>query len=112
MHGSWLRAVAIARLRGFEGADDVMQDVAIGAMRNWETLRTAANAKAWLYRLTVRAVPCIAVPSAAPAKESRRPLIPTPPDTASPKAPEPSDPVPIHSPLSSHLNATLNCVSP
>ena len=29
MHGSWLRAVAIARLRGFEGADDVMQDVAI-----------------------------------------------------------------------------------
>ncbi len=32
-----------------------MQDVAIAAMRNWETLRTAANAKAWLYRLTVRA---------------------------------------------------------
>jgi RNA polymerase sigma-70 factor (ECF subfamily) len=55
IHGPWLRAVAIARLRGFEGADDVMQDVAIGAVRNWETLRTAANAKAWLYRLTVRA---------------------------------------------------------
>jgi RNA polymerase sigma-70 factor (ECF subfamily) len=55
LHGPWLRAVAIARLRGFEGADDVMQDVAIGAVRNWETLRTAANAKAWLYRLTVRA---------------------------------------------------------
>ena len=32
-----------------------MQDVAIAAMRNWETLRTAANAKPWLYRLTVRA---------------------------------------------------------
>jgi RNA polymerase sigma-70 factor (ECF subfamily) len=55
MHGAWLRAVAIARLRGFEGTDDVMQDVAIAAMRNWATLRTAANAKAWLYRLTVRA---------------------------------------------------------
>jgi RNA polymerase sigma factor (sigma-70 family) len=55
MHGSWLRAVAIARLRGLEGADDVMQDVAIAAMRNWATLRTAANAKPWLYRLTVRA---------------------------------------------------------
>jgi RNA polymerase sigma-70 factor (ECF subfamily) len=55
LHGPWLRAVAIARLRGFEGADDVMQDVAIAAVRNWETLRTAANAKAWLYRLTVRA---------------------------------------------------------
>jgi RNA polymerase sigma factor (sigma-70 family) len=55
MHGSWLRAVAIARLRGLEGADDVMQDVAIAAVRNWATLRTAANAKPWLYRLTVRA---------------------------------------------------------
>ncbi len=55
MHGPWLRAVAIARLRGFEGADDVMQDVTIAAMRNWETLRTTANAKPWLYRLTVRA---------------------------------------------------------
>jgi len=55
MHGSWLRAVAIARLRGLEGADDVMQDVAMAAMRNWATLRTAANAKPWLYRLTVRA---------------------------------------------------------
>jgi RNA polymerase sigma factor (sigma-70 family) len=54
-HGSWLRAVAIARLRGLEGADDVMQDVAMAAVRNWDTLRTAANAKPWLYRLTVRA---------------------------------------------------------
>jgi RNA polymerase sigma-70 factor (ECF subfamily) len=55
LHGSWLRAVAIARLRGLEGADDVMQDVAMAAIRNWETLRTTANAKPWLYRLTVRA---------------------------------------------------------
>src|SRR5205814_5556996 len=55
MHGSWLRAVVIARLRGLEGADDVMQDVAMAAVRNWDTLRTAANAKPWLYRLTVRA---------------------------------------------------------
>jgi RNA polymerase sigma-70 factor (ECF subfamily) len=55
MHGSWLRAVAIARLRGSEGADDVMQDVAMAAIRNWDTLRTTAAAKPWLYRLTVRA---------------------------------------------------------
>lgn len=55
MHGPWLRAVAIARLRGLEGADDVMQDVAMAALRNWQTLRSTANAKPWLYRLTVRA---------------------------------------------------------
>ena len=55
LHGSWLRAVAIARLRGSEGADDVMQDVAMAAVRNWDTLRTNTAAKPWLYRLTVRA---------------------------------------------------------
>lgn len=55
LHGPWLRAVAIARLRGLEGADDVMQDVTLAAMRNWATIRSASNAKPWLYRLTVRA---------------------------------------------------------
>ena len=55
LHGPWLRAVAIARLRGSEGADDVMQDVAMAALRNWDTLRATAAAKPWLYRLTVRA---------------------------------------------------------
>jgi RNA polymerase sigma factor (sigma-70 family) len=54
-HGPWLRAVAIARLKSVEGADDVMQDVAIAAVRNWQTLRDFANARPWLYRLTVRA---------------------------------------------------------
>ncbi len=55
LHGRWLRAVAVARLHGSEGADDVMQDVALSAVRGWHTLRDAANARPWLYRLTVRA---------------------------------------------------------
>lgn len=55
MYGSWLRAVAVARLRGSQGADDVMQDVAAAALRNWSTLQSPRNAKPWLYRLTVRA---------------------------------------------------------
>ncbi len=54
-YGPWLRAVAVARLRSAEGADDVMQDVAAAAVRNWPTLQAPSNAKAWLYRLTVRA---------------------------------------------------------
>lgn len=55
IHGSWLRAVAVARLRSYEGADDVMQDVAAAAVRNWATLESLERAKPWLYRLTVRA---------------------------------------------------------
>lgn len=55
MHGGWLRAIAIARLKSTEGADDVMQEVAIAAMRNWSTLSSPDKAKPWLYRLTVRA---------------------------------------------------------
>ncbi len=55
LHGGWLRAVATARLKSTQGADDVMQEVAAAALRNWPTLQAAQNAKPWLYRLTVRA---------------------------------------------------------
>ncbi|MGC8553281.1 MAG: RNA polymerase sigma factor [Phycisphaerae bacterium] len=55
MHGPWLRAVAIARLKTTDGADDVMQDVAAAAMRNWSTLQSVHSARPWLYKLTVRA---------------------------------------------------------
>ncbi|HMD53170.1 MAG TPA: sigma factor, partial [Phycisphaerae bacterium] len=55
LYGAWLRAVAIARLKTSHGVDDVMQEVAAAAVRNWSTLQSAQNAKPWLYRLTVRA---------------------------------------------------------
>jgi RNA polymerase sigma factor (sigma-70 family) len=55
LYGAWLRAVAVARLKTTQGADDVMQEVAAAAVRNWATLQSAQNAKPWLYRLTVRA---------------------------------------------------------
>ncbi len=55
LYGHWLKAVAVARLRTTDGADDVMQDVAAAAMRNWGTLQSPEKAKPWLYRLTVRA---------------------------------------------------------
>ena len=55
LYGVWLRAVAIARLKTTHGVDDVMQEVAAAAVRNWSTLQSAQNAKPWLYRLTVRA---------------------------------------------------------
>ena len=55
LYGHWLKAVAVARLRTTDGADDVMQEVAAAAMRNWSTLQSPEKAKPWLYRLTVRA---------------------------------------------------------
>ena len=55
LYGTWLRAVAVARLKTTQGADDVMQEVAAAAVKNWSTLHSQSNAKPWLYRLTVRA---------------------------------------------------------
>ena len=55
LYGAWLRAVAVARLKTTQGADDVMQEVAAAAVKNWSTLQSQSNAKPWLYRLTVRA---------------------------------------------------------
>jgi RNA polymerase sigma-70 factor (ECF subfamily) len=55
LYGAWLRAVAVARLKTTQGADDVMQEVAAAAIKNWATLQSQSNAKPWLYRLTVRA---------------------------------------------------------
>ncbi|MGC8624516.1 MAG: RNA polymerase sigma factor [Phycisphaerae bacterium] len=55
LYGTWLRAVAVARLKTTQGADDVMQEVAAAAVKNWSTLQSQSNAKPWLYRLTVRA---------------------------------------------------------
>lgn len=55
-HQRWLRAVAYARLRDAEGVDEVLQEVALAAVRQAAPLRDASKAAPWLYRLTVRQV--------------------------------------------------------
>ncbi|MEQ8787346.1 MAG: sigma-70 family RNA polymerase sigma factor [Pirellulaceae bacterium] len=53
-HDRWLRTVAFTRLRDAELVDEVMQEVALAAVRQSAPLSDPAKAAPWLYRLTVR----------------------------------------------------------
>ncbi len=53
-HQRWLRTVVVSRLGSAHAADEVMQDVAVHAMKQRPELDDASNARAWLYRVAVR----------------------------------------------------------
>lgn len=52
----WLRTIVLARLRDREAADDVMQEVALAAVKQSAPLRDPGKVSAWLYRLAIRQV--------------------------------------------------------
>lgn len=52
----WLRTVVFSRLRDLHATDEVMQEVALAAVRQTAPLRDATKAAPWLYRLAVRHV--------------------------------------------------------
>jgi RNA polymerase sigma-70 factor (ECF subfamily) len=53
-HSRWLRTVLYARLRDAAAVDDVMQEIALAAVRQSAPLRDGAKLAPWLYRLAVR----------------------------------------------------------
>ncbi|MEN6405535.1 MAG: sigma-70 family RNA polymerase sigma factor [Thermoguttaceae bacterium] len=53
-HDRWLRTVVCARLGEPQAIDEVMQEVALAALRQHAPLTDPAKAGAWLYRLAVR----------------------------------------------------------
>lgn len=53
-HSLWLRTVVCARLGEPQAIDEVMQDVALAALRQQAPLHDPAKVGAWLYRLAVR----------------------------------------------------------
>jgi RNA polymerase sigma-70 factor (ECF subfamily) len=53
-HDRWLRTTLYARLRSGEAVDDVMQEVALAAVRQSAPLRDNSKAGPWLYRIAVR----------------------------------------------------------
>ncbi len=55
-HDRWLRTVVAARLREPQAVADVMQEVALAAVRQSAPLADAAKVAPWLYRLAVRQV--------------------------------------------------------
>ena len=55
-HDRWLRAIAFARLGSGEAVEEVMQEVALAAVRQAAPLQDRSKIAPWLYRLTVRQV--------------------------------------------------------
>ena len=53
-HDRWLRTIVYARVREAQAVDEVMQEVALAAVRQKAPLADAAKAAPWLYRLAVR----------------------------------------------------------
>lgn len=53
-HDRWLRTVVLARLREPQAVDEVMQEVALAAVRQSSPVTDAAKVAPWLYRLAVR----------------------------------------------------------
>jgi RNA polymerase sigma-70 factor (ECF subfamily) len=52
-HDRWLRTVAFARLRERHAVDEVMQEVALAAVKQAAPLTDPAKVAPWLYRLVV-----------------------------------------------------------
>jgi len=52
-HDRWLRTIALARLREPQAVDEVLQEVALAAVRQSAPLADASKVAPWLYRLTV-----------------------------------------------------------
>ena len=53
-HDRWLRTVVLARLQEPQAVDDVMQEVAMAAVRQAAPLADVAKLAPWLYQLAVR----------------------------------------------------------
>ena len=52
-HDRWLRTVVLARVGESGGVDEVMQEVALAAIRQQAPIADAAKVAPWLYRLAV-----------------------------------------------------------
>jgi len=53
-HDRWLRTVVFARLRNLSAVDEVMQEVALAAVRQAAPLSDATKIAPWLYQLAIR----------------------------------------------------------
>ena len=55
-HDRWLRTIVYSRLREADAVDEVMQEVALAAVRQAAPIADATRVAPWLYRLAVRYV--------------------------------------------------------
>jgi RNA polymerase sigma-70 factor (ECF subfamily) len=52
-HDRWLRTVVLARVKEWQAVDEVMQEVALAAVRQQAPINDPAKVAPWLYRLAV-----------------------------------------------------------
>ena len=52
-HDRWLRSVVLARVGERQAVDDVMQEIALAAIRQQAPIKDASKSGPWLYRLAV-----------------------------------------------------------
>jgi RNA polymerase sigma-70 factor (ECF subfamily) len=55
-HERWLRTILAARLRDREAVDEVLQEVALAAVRQAAPIQDPSKVAPWLYRIAVRQV--------------------------------------------------------
>ena len=55
-HGRWLRTVVLARLGEQQAIEEVMQEIALAAVRQQSPVKDPAKVGAWLYRVAIRQV--------------------------------------------------------
>lgn len=55
-HDRWLRTILAARLRDRDAVEEVLQEVALAAVRQAAPIQDESKAAPWLYRLAVRQV--------------------------------------------------------
>lgn len=55
-HDRWLRTVVFARLREAQAVEDVLQEIALAAVKQAAPLNDATKTAPWLYRLAIRHV--------------------------------------------------------
>jgi RNA polymerase sigma-70 factor (ECF subfamily) len=55
-HGRWLRTVVFARLREPQAMDEVMQEIALAAVKHRGRVNDSSKVGAWLYRVAIRQV--------------------------------------------------------
>lgn len=52
----WLRSIVQSRLSNRAAAEDVLQEVAIAALRNQQQFETIEAVRSWLYRVSIRQI--------------------------------------------------------
>lgn len=88
-HDRWLRTILAARLRDREAVEEVLQEVALAAVRQAAPIQDESKVAPWLYRLAVRQVLLYRRKLGRKRKLAERFVERVPPPESDPHSPDP-----------------------